>query len=316
MCFLPNTRPCACAARSCACASRSRRDSSRSAGATCRATPGRSAAHARERARRCGSSWSAKGRRATSMRSPQADRHPATRRARRGGAPRARGDVPHRVVLGSTLTYKGLLSAASCPPTTPTCASPRSCSAMALVHSRFSHQHARPRGDSRSRSTTWRTTARSTPCAATAVDARPRAAAALGAARRRPAKLFPIIDEAGSAIRRAGRGLRAARARRARAAARAGDADPGRLGRRRRWPPMCARSTSSTPASLEPWDGPAALAFCDGRQAGATLDRNGLRPAATGHARRPARARVRGRGARSRPGGGRRQRPPRALGRC
>ena len=29
---------------------------------------------------------------------------------------------------------------------------------------------------------------------------------------------------------------------------------------------------------LEPWDGPAAIAFCDGRQAGATLDRNGLRP--------------------------------------
>ncbi len=32
-------------------------------------------------------------------------------------------------------------------------------------------------------------------------------------------------------------------------------------------------------AMLEPWDGPAALAFTDGRQIGATLDRNGLRPA-------------------------------------
>ncbi|HVB14270.1 MAG TPA: glutamate synthase large subunit [Candidatus Dormibacteraeota bacterium] len=30
---------------------------------------------------------------------------------------------------------------------------------------------------------------------------------------------------------------------------------------------------------LEPWDGPAALAFSDGRWVGATLDRNGLRPA-------------------------------------
>jgi glutamate synthase domain-containing protein 2/glutamate synthase domain-containing protein 1/glutamate synthase domain-containing protein 3 len=29
---------------------------------------------------------------------------------------------------------------------------------------------------------------------------------------------------------------------------------------------------------MEPWDGPAALAFCDGTVAGATLDRNGLRP--------------------------------------
>ena len=32
-------------------------------------------------------------------------------------------------------------------------------------------------------------------------------------------------------------------------------------------------------AIMEPWDGPAALAFCDGRFIGATLDRNGLRPA-------------------------------------
>src|SRR5664279_3021362 len=30
---------------------------------------------------------------------------------------------------------------------------------------------------------------------------------------------------------------------------------------------------------MEPWDGPAAIAFCDGKQIGATLDRNGLRPA-------------------------------------
>ena len=30
---------------------------------------------------------------------------------------------------------------------------------------------------------------------------------------------------------------------------------------------------------MEPWDGPAAIAFTDGRSIGATLDRNGLRPA-------------------------------------
>ena len=29
----------------------------------------------------------------------------------------------------------------------------------------------------------------------------------------------------------------------------------------------------------EPWDGPAAVAFTDGKKIGATLDRNGLRPA-------------------------------------
>ena len=32
-------------------------------------------------------------------------------------------------------------------------------------------------------------------------------------------------------------------------------------------------------ALMEPWDGPASIAFSDGRQIGATLDRNGLRPA-------------------------------------
>src|SRR5581483_11372762 len=29
---------------------------------------------------------------------------------------------------------------------------------------------------------------------------------------------------------------------------------------------------------MEPWDGPASIAFCDGNQIGAVLDRNGLRP--------------------------------------
>lgn len=29
---------------------------------------------------------------------------------------------------------------------------------------------------------------------------------------------------------------------------------------------------------MEPWDGPALVAFTDGRYMGATLDRNGLRP--------------------------------------
>jgi hypothetical protein len=32
-------------------------------------------------------------------------------------------------------------------------------------------------------------------------------------------------------------------------------------------------------ALMEPWDGPAAICFTDGSQIGATLDRNGLRPA-------------------------------------
>ena len=31
-------------------------------------------------------------------------------------------------------------------------------------------------------------------------------------------------------------------------------------------------------ALMEPWDGPASIAFTDGRYIGAVLDRNGLRP--------------------------------------
>ena len=31
--------------------------------------------------------------------------------------------------------------------------------------------------------------------------------------------------------------------------------------------------------TMEPWDGPALITFCDGQYVGATLDRNGLRPA-------------------------------------
>ena len=39
-------------------------------------------------------------------------------------------------------------------------------------------------------------------------------------------------------------------------------------------------------AMMEPWDGPASIAFTDGRQIGATLDRNGLRPVALHRHRR------------------------------
>ena len=42
--------------------------------------------------------------------------------------------------------------------------------------------------------------------------------------------------------------------------------------------PRAAPSTSSTPRSMEPWDGPACVVFTDGTWIGAVLDRNGLRP--------------------------------------
>jgi glutamate synthase (NADPH/NADH) large chain len=63
------------------------------------------------------------------------------------------------------------------------------------------------------------------------------------------------------------------------AGARDDDADPRGLGRQ----PADGRERRAFyeyhAALMEPWDGPAAIAFTDGRQIGATLDRNGLRPA-------------------------------------
>ena len=61
---------------------------------------------------------------------------------------------------------------------------------------------------------------------------------------------------------------------------------------------------------MEPWDGPACVSFTDGTVIGAVLDRNGLRPGRWWRtARRPGRARQRGRRARHRPGDSRRQGP-------
>ena len=56
-------------------------------------------------------------------------------------------------------------------------------------------------------------------------------------------------------------------------------ADPGGLGRQRAMEPKRRAFYEYHAALMEPWDGPAAIAFTDGRQIGATLDRNGLRPA-------------------------------------
>ena len=47
----------------------------------------------------------------------------------------------------------------------------------------------------------------------------------------------------------------------------------------RTWTSIAAGSASTTRTMMEPWDGPALVAFTDGRMIGGTLDRNGLRPA-------------------------------------
>ena len=92
-------------------------------------------------------------------------------------------------------------------------------------------------------------------------------------------KLFPIVTPGGSdSARSTTRGV--ADAGRPQPAARDGDADSGSLGIERRTCMPEKKAFYEYHASLmEPWDGPAAMAFTDGRVIGATLDRNGLRPA-------------------------------------
>ena len=92
-------------------------------------------------------------------------------------------------------------------------------------------------------------------------------------------KIMPIIDERGSDTACFDNALEllvhdgpADRAGR-------DDDDPGAVGRPRE---RCRRrrrtSTTTTARLMEPWDGPASIAFTDGRTIGAVLDRNGLRP--------------------------------------
>ena len=91
-------------------------------------------------------------------------------------------------------------------------------------------------------------------------------------------------DPAGRSSRRLRLGdvrqrARAARARGAVAAARDHDDDPrGVPGPRATSRPELAGFYAYHQCLMEAWDGPAAIAFTDGRVIGATLDRNGLRP--------------------------------------
>ena len=62
-------------------------------------------------------------------------------------------------------------------------------------------------------------------------------------------------------------------------AARDADDDPGGVGEpRRRWTPAKRAFYRFHSSLMEPWDGPASIAFTDGTVIGAVLDRNGLRP--------------------------------------
>ena len=66
-------------------------------------------------------------------------------------------------------------------------------------------------------------------------------------------------------------------------AARHGNADPRSMGGNPHMKPEKRAFYEYHASLMEPWDGPAAIAFTDGRVMGATLDRNGLRPGTIRH---------------------------------
>ena len=92
-------------------------------------------------------------------------------------------------------------------------------------------------------------------------------------------RVFPICTPELLRLGQLRRGARAAAPGRAQPAARRADDDPGGVGeRRRRWTPQRRDFYRFHACLMEPWDGPASVAFTDGTVVGAVLDRNGLRP--------------------------------------
>ena len=134
------------------------------------------------------------------------------------------------------------------------------------------HEHACRAGRWPSRSAGWRTTARSTPCAATAsrsaggLATRP---ASGGRASPAGGRAAPLAGRIGLGLaRRGGRAARPDRLGRSTAALLALLPDAPAL---RRGPsaPAGVRGRTSGATSLAPWDGPAAIVFSDGRRVGA-----------------------------------------------
>ena len=92
-------------------------------------------------------------------------------------------------------------------------------------------------------------------------------------------KVLPVINTDGSDSAMFDNCLELLRPGRPRAAARHDDDDSRAVGKSREHERRrSGRSTNIIPACMEPWDGPASIAFTDGVRIGACLDRNGLRP--------------------------------------
>ena len=153
----------------------------------------------------------------------------------------------------------------------------RGARALALLH-----EHHALAGSARIPTATSSTTARSTPCAATSTGSArasrtctaPRCSDDLRAraAHHQPRGLGLGHPRQRARVPRHERHVRSTRA--------VTHADPRAVGPQRPHLPTKRRAYDAYQSMLmEPWDGPAAIAFTDGRMLGAALDRNGLRPA-------------------------------------
>ena len=178
-----------------------------------------------------------------------------------------------------TIVYKGMLTPLQLRGYYPDLQDPRVKTAVALVHSRFS-TNTFPSLGARAPVPDDRPQRRDQHAARQRqLDARAGVPARVRALRGRPAEV-----PAGRAPRRVGlrdarQRARAARAGRPQPAARDDDARSREAFEDRDDMPEHLRAFYAFHACfMEPWDGPAAVAFTDGRVIGATLDRNGLRP--------------------------------------
>ena len=92
-------------------------------------------------------------------------------------------------------------------------------------------------------------------------------------------RIFPIVTPGASDSATLRRSLGAAPPRRAPDRPRGADDDPRGVGEPPEMDPARRAFYGFHASLMEPWDGPAAVAFTDGTVVGAVLDRNGLRPA-------------------------------------
>ena len=177
-----------------------------------------------------------------------------------------------------TIVYKGLFNAPQLPKFYPDLKDPLFTTALAIFHQRYS-TNTFPNWQLAHPFRCWRTTAKSTRCWQQELDARAGEGIdlevwkdkvdLLSRSSSRAAPIRPCLDNALEVLELSGRDILHSVMMLA--------------------PEAWEKMTDMKPelkgfykfhACLnEPWDGPAAVVFSDGRFVGATLDRNGLRPA-------------------------------------